>query len=123
MQRITITAGIGEDRNGSPLDGQEVTQALANIRATVARIFGGYTERETLGGWINSAGELVTEPGRQWIALTAKPAREADELAYALADHVRDMLRQQSVMLESETVFGRFVEATETATAPESSIA
>ena len=123
MQRITFTAGIGEDGNGRPLDPQELTQALAAIRAGIAHTFGGYTERETFGGWINSAGELVTEPGRQWIALTDKPAREADTLAHRLADRIRGLLRQQSVMLESETVFGRFVEAMETATAPESSVA
>lgn len=115
MQRITITAGTGEDRNGQALDAQTVTQALASIRAKLAHTFGGYTERETLGGWINSAGTLVTEPGRQWIALTDKPARDADPLAEDVAAFVRDALLQQSVMVESETVYGRFVEVIETA--------
>lgn len=124
MQRITITAGIGEDRHGRALDAQTLAQAFAGIRATIAQAFGGYTERDTLGGWINGAGELVTEPGKQWIALASKPAREVDDAAHALADYVRDVLNQQSVMLETETVFGRFIEASaETATAAESSVA
>ena len=120
MQRITITAGTGEDASGQPLDAGEVAQAVAGIRGTLARMFGGYTERETVGGWINSAGELVTEPGRQWIALTNKPAREADPLAYEVADYARDALRQASVMLETETVYGRFIESGATVTAAES---
>lgn len=123
MQRITITAGVGEDRNGRPLDAQHLAQAYAGIRAKLAHAFGGYTERETYGGWINDAGELVTEPGRQWIALTDMPARDADPAADAVAEYVRGQLNQASVMLETETVYGRFVSAPVTATAAESSAA
>jgi hypothetical protein len=104
MQRITITAGTGEDRHGNALPAQTLQQALASIRAKLAHTFGGYTERESLGGWINSAGILITEPGRQWIALTDKSARDADPLADDVAAYVRDALLQQSVMVESETV-------------------
>lgn len=111
MQRITITAGTGQDRNGRDIDPQELQTALAGIRATLAGAFGGYTERETYGGWINDAGELVTEPGRQWVALTDKPAREADPAAEAVAEYVRAMLKQEAVVLETETVHGRFIVA------------
>ena len=109
MQRITITAGIGEDRYGNPLQAQDVQTALAGIRATLAGAFGGYTELETYGGWLTDAGELVTEPGRRWIALTDKPAREADPAAETVAEYVRDVLKQVSVVLETETVHGRFI--------------
>jgi len=111
MQRITITAGIGEDRHGHAIDPQALQTALAGIRATLAGAFGGYTERETYGGWINDTGELVTEPGRQWVALTDMAAREADPAAEAVAEYVRDVLKQASVVLETETVHGRFISA------------
>lgn len=121
MQRITITAGIGYDRAGAPLNPQDVQTALAGIRATMARAFGGYTESETLGGWINGAGELVTEPGRRWTVLATITASEAMTAARAVADYARDVLRQESVLIERDTIEGEFaaapVPAAETAAA------
>ena len=123
MQRITITAGTGYDATGNALSAQDVQTALAGIRATLARAFGGYTEAETMGGWINGAGELVTEPGRRWIALASITAGEAMEAAHAVADYARDALRQESVLIERDTVEAEFRTAPVTATAAESTAA
>ena len=123
MQRITITAGIGYDRNGAALHAQDVQQALAGIRATLARAFGGYTEAETVGGWINGAGELVTEPGRRWVALADLRRDEARQAARAVADYVRDALQQESVLIELDTSTAEFRTAPVTTTADESAAA
>lgn len=123
MQRITITAGTGFDRHGNPLDAQDVQTALAGIRATLARAFGGYTETESLGGWINGAGDLVTEPGRRWIALASITAGEAMDAARAVAEYARDALRQESVLIERDTIEAEFSAAPVTATAAESTAA
>jgi hypothetical protein len=123
MQRIAITAGIGYDRHGNALDAQHVQTALAGIRATLARAFGGYTETESLGGWINGAGELVTEPGRRWVALASITAGEAMEAAHAVASYARDALRQESVLIERDTIEAEFNAEPTTATVAESAAA
>jgi hypothetical protein len=123
MQRITITAGTGYDRHGEPLQAQDVQTALAGIRATLAGAFGGYTEAETVGGWINGAGELVTEPGRRWVALANITAGDAMKAARAVAEYARDTLRQESVLIERDTIEAEFSAVPVTVTEAESSAA
>ena len=110
MQRITITAGIGEDRNGNAMSDESVAEMLATIRARLAATFGGYTETDAMGGWINESGRLVVEPSKRWILLTDANAKDADELADAAARVIGRGLRQAAVVIERETIAGRFVD-------------
>jgi len=70
MQAYTITLGIGETRNGSPITSHVRDVALLAVRSDLAHAFGGYTETFTRGGWINPDGRLVTEPGRAFTVFT-----------------------------------------------------
>src|SRR4249919_3090054 len=102
MQRFTITTGAGFDANGVPLDAGKLAQALATVRADLAATFGGYTEAETSGGWVNDRGELVTEPGRRFVILSNadNPSPGAHAHPIETAERVRAAFAQQSVVLE-----------------------
>lgn len=102
MNRVTITLGTGEDRDGAPLDPALVESALAAIRVRFAAL-GGFTETETLGGWLHD-GQLATEPGRRFVLITeADGAQLAREAARALHQH--------SALLEVEPVNAQLIEA------------
>ena len=111
MERITITAGTAEDRTGAAIAPETLAQALATIRGTLARMFGGYTEADTYGGWIADDGRLVTEPGKRWTILAGPAADAAESNANAAAEVVRVALNQSAVVLEVETVRAEFVTA------------
>lgn len=105
--RITITAGTGFDRDGRALSAQRVAQALATIRATLAQTFGGYTETDTLGGWVDGSGELVTEPGKRWTVVEVEEMAGLDSTRAAgwyVAGRIAAELGQASVLLEVEPV-------------------
>lgn len=108
MARVTITAGTGEDRHGVPLSSSSVALALATIRGHLAATFGGFTETDTLGGWVDDGGRLVMEQGKRWTILADVPREEAA----AQAEVVRRALNQAAVVLEFEPdVSGQFIAA------------
>lgn len=107
MNRLTITTGIGEDRNGQAIRSSVYVRALARIREWLAREHGGFTEVDTNGGWINPSGALVMEGGKRFIVLTAEPFA-----GHRTADFIRRALNQESVVLEVErNVSVAFVDA------------
>jgi len=110
MNRITITAGIGEDANGAPIAGARLAEVLATIRASFAAGFGGYTETDAMGGWINDAGRLVVEPAKRWVILTTAGAADAKAMADAAARMVGRGLNQAVVVREVEPVDGAFLD-------------
>lgn len=57
----TIGIGVGEDRNGCPVE--NTYACLKAVKAMLAERHDGYTITETDGGWTNDAGRLVEEPG------------------------------------------------------------
>lgn len=98
MNRITITAGTGEDRHGRAIPAAELAAKLERIRAYLAQEYGGFTELETIGGWADDTGRLVMEPGRRFVIASADPFWDGREAA----DYVRRALNQASVMLERD---------------------
>lgn len=108
MKRFTITAGTGFDSRGDAIALDVLAAKLAVIRSHLAGKFGGFTETETVGGWLNGVGELVLEHGRRWIVLAD------DSIDYSGQDaarYVGRMLDQSAVMLETESVPAEFVAA------------
>lgn len=98
MNRITITAGTGEDRHGRAIPADVLPAKLERIRAYLAQEYGGFTELETTGGWADDTGRLVLETGRRFIIASADPFWDGREAA----DYVRRALNQASVMLERD---------------------
>lgn len=98
MRKITITAGIDQDRDSKPI--QNLEQELQSIRQELALRFGGFTELHGVGGWVTHNSELVQERCIQWVIYTGKPF--IDGLVNDTAEMIRSSLNQYSVMLENE---------------------
>jgi hypothetical protein len=109
MQRITITTGAGFDASGEPIDAGTLATVLAAVRGDLAATFGGYTETDTYGGWVNGKGELVTEAGKRFVILADDVSGRRDPVE--TAERVREAFGQESVVLEVEAVAGYFVTA------------
>lgn len=107
MNRLTITAGTGEDRHGSTIAPHALARALATIRGELATLFGGFTETQAIGGWVNPEGRMVMEPSARWIALADTIT---EETARRVALEVGRVLNQAAVVWELETIAAGFAE-------------
>lgn len=104
--RLNFYIGTGEDRDGVTIPEETKLQAMVNIRAIVASEFGGYTETQATGGWLNEAGRLIVEPAVMLSAVIAseEPIR-SDKLeirAQSIARYMARMLNQSAVMYTME---------------------
>ncbi len=99
--RIEIGFGLGETASGLPIEPMIAEGALRILKEEAAALFGGYTLVPVEGGWMNPGGRLVMEIGKKFEIFTV-PGRE--DMARTFARHVRDSLKQQSVMLVVDNI-------------------
>lgn len=104
---ITIVAGTTWDKWGQAIESSEYFAAREAIRDYLARIYGGYTEVATVGGWHDGA-ELIEEPGRQWSVLTGHidSVVEVETVAKQLAEYAAVALQQASVLYYASPIIG-----------------
>ena len=93
MKEFRIGFGIEFDRDQSCIPGRELDRRLAGIRSNALAQFGGYTESDVRGGWINGKGKAVIESGWQ-LAIIADNA----QLVREFAAYVCVKLNQESVV-------------------------
>ncbi len=94
MRIVTLTVGYGFDKNNNPLP--DASNLLQKVRQNLAQTFGGFTETEGVGGWINpDTGVEVMEACKVYSIATDKPS-EIVETSAAVA---RDTLHQHSVFI------------------------
>lgn len=79
--KIEIIFGIGEDRNGIRLSHEEQQTICETIQHHAATQFGGYTMIDSSGGWVDSFGKLIQEPGKILVLITTEPIKTAKEFA------------------------------------------
>jgi len=93
-----IGVGVQFDRFNQPIDAEDLhDNLLPSIRRMLASEFGGYTEKQTSGGWINPDGHLVEEEGRTFSVLY-DPTKVSRNLLAFRADCVGQILNQHSVV-------------------------
>lgn len=107
MKQITINIGTEHRADGLPLTERERLDGMRAIERDAMAVFNGVTVIPTWGGWRNPAGEVVTEEGLQVEILTDSPTAHADALT--LAQHAKEHMRQQSVLLRVQDVAAEFV--------------
>lgn len=95
MHTLQITAGVGERADGSAIP--NLGARLHRCRAILAGAFGGYTELNSQGGWVNPEGRLVEEPGKTWQTAIATDAElhRVDEVGA----QIKDLLQQHSLFM------------------------
>jgi hypothetical protein len=98
MQLIQFTAGIGENKEGKVLSPDFVSKALDDIRYTLSSEFGGFTELDSVGGWLHE-GRVIQEKGKTWQVATDK-----QELIEYCAKLIAKHLDQYSVFVVANGV-------------------
>lgn len=94
---LQLTVGIGKQANGKTLDKTHVRNGLNIIRKELSTEFGGYTELNSNGGWVNPRGELVTEKGKTFqVALMQQTTIKNIK---SVAEKARNALNQESVLV------------------------
>lgn len=98
--RIEIGFGCGFDHEGLAISRDELHASLKEIKKEAARIFGAYTVMPTEGGWTNSSGKLVEEPG--FTLFTIQSAHEARRHEIEeLVKIIKATLRQEAVAVST----------------------
>ena len=113
MKRLSITVGLGFDTNGQLITPQSRMLALTNVRVYMARMFGGYTETQGYGGWINDAGELIEEESVTFTSVITDETTNENGVAKRAgmaAEYVRNAFNQTSVLLVKDEVGAFFIE-------------
>lgn len=96
MKQYVIGMGIEFDRDNNRLSVDDRESALKRIRHNAMIQFGGFTEIDVVGGWINPDGKAVREQGKQ-ISLIVSDDKVKDVPSFA--QYVAATLRQHSVVL------------------------
>jgi len=90
--KIIFTIGIGLDAQNNEISYLTYKELSTKTFKAVAKAFGGYTAKETLGGWIDDNGNLIEEKSLQIECLheiemsnaLEVATREAEILAFSL---------------------------------------
>lgn len=99
--KIIFTIGIGLDANNNEISFLQYKELSAKTFKAVAMSYGGYTAKETLGGWIDNEGNLIEEKSLQVECLfetndIETATRQAELLAFSLCA----LWNQQCVVCE-----------------------
>jgi hypothetical protein len=94
--KIEITFGIGENKHRQLI--VNLTEKEQKIGELAVALFGGYTWHNSVGGWANDNGQLITEVGCVLFVIASDSA-ENRRKARQLALSIRDTLEQTSVLL------------------------
>lgn len=100
--KVSITFGVGVDKDGDELSNAFVEAALNAIETRAVNAFGGYTLIDGEGGYVNPNGRLVRECVQILVIHTDKL-----DIVGSFASDVRRLLNQESVLVS-------FVESADT---------
>lgn len=106
---ITLTAGTEQDRNGRTLPTSVKDPAFQSIRKHLAATFGGFTETNGFGGWLDDHGNQVLEECKVWTIVTDLSAESARVSGRVLASGIAAMLNQSAVLCTVQEVNAGFV--------------
>lgn len=100
MQRLTITIPKLDN------DGKSISiEIMYRIDLNLMNLFGGYSRIDIYGQWTDSRGNIYTEESYRYEILTDSHY----DVLCDYAEHVKDLLDQESVLCTCETVEVDFI--------------
>ena len=69
------------------------------VRNLLAETFGGYTEINAAGGWVNPEGKCIQEPVKLFDIAVRKDCKKSNQLLHSIALRVKLSLDQECVYL------------------------
>jgi hypothetical protein len=101
-RKVSITIGVGKDKEGADITEQQVTEKLATTGKLVfVRGFGGFTLTTNAGGWAAPSGELIVENSVTVSIVTdSLNIGVFRQTVTALAGELRDLFNQSCVLVE-----------------------
>ncbi len=103
MRRYTIVVPDALDK----VTAEHSAIVRAHVAHTLSGIFGGYSAYRGDGGWVDDAGNLITEPHTSYQALDDSVGTDADIRQQAIRDlalRVKADLQQDCVLVVREAV-------------------
>jgi hypothetical protein len=94
MVRLEIVVGIGFEKTGQPVENQQ--QKVTALRAEAGKLLGGFTFYPSFGGYINSGGTYVEEPGITIVAFQ-EDSPECRFAACGLVNFAKNLFNQESI--------------------------
>ena len=94
MVRLEIIVGIGFEKSGKPVE--NVQEKLIALRAEAGKLLGGFNFVPSFGGYCNSAGKYVEEPGVTFVTFH----EENDSNTFAANQFVqfaKNLFNQESI--------------------------
>lgn len=103
--RVVFTVGTGTDKLGLEISEQSKFAYLIYSREWLAKTFGGYTETEHSGGWIDPRGKLIQESSVSFTVIVDGDLTKVDLAAQRLLW----MFQQEQVLVTKEPIEYEFV--------------
>jgi len=100
MKRVTFSIGL-KDSEGAAMPPWEILEHQAETRHGLAKAFGGYTQTQAKGGWIDPEGHEFEEDSLVFNCLL--DSSKTGEVR-PMAEWLAGLWRQQAVMVTTEPV-------------------
>lgn len=81
-----------------PKAADHVGDAREHLEHKLGAFFGGWTEYDGRGAWVNKNGETIKEPVRVYEAVTDESAEDIRQLVEGLAVDVREVTGESTVL-------------------------
>jgi hypothetical protein len=99
--KIEFGFGLGYDKDNKSISPTMRGIGMIQVAAKAAALFQGFTIYQTLGGWMNPAGHLVSEKG---ATLLVYVDGDVPERTKEMAEYIKHQFNQHSVYVTTQQV-------------------
>lgn len=109
-KQITLTAGVGETKNGEPISLNQQRNALHGVMRLLSETFGGATLRAAKGAYVmDSDGRLVTEDAAEVVVSVGKMGTKERAAIEKATRYLLDKLEQETILVTTQDVDAKLV--------------
>lgn len=99
---VAVYVPLEAHRNKPGIEETDTARVLETVQRRLASAFGGFTQYNATGGWVDGSGNLIVEPIGVVKAYHDGSEIEAAAIAGQIAEYVKHQLDQDCVTLETQ---------------------